>query len=84
MSSRPEKEKACSAPPKSQKRPYASGPGSGRGRTARRTTASESRVRVILPDEPPRLTPEAARVMLRILLKAHARLADDNPREGAE
>jgi hypothetical protein len=40
---------------------------------------------VILPDEPPRLTPEAARVMLRILLKAHARLADtDNPSEGAE
>jgi hypothetical protein len=27
---------------------------------------------VILPDEPPRLTPAAARVLLRILLKAWA------------
>jgi hypothetical protein len=31
---------------------------------------------VILPDEPPRLTPAAARALLRILLKAQA-LADD-------
>jgi hypothetical protein len=35
---------------------------------------------VILPAEPPPLNPEAARVLLRILLKAHDRLADtDNP-----
>jgi hypothetical protein len=27
---------------------------------------------VILPDEPPRLTPAAARILLRILLKAQA------------
>jgi hypothetical protein len=29
-----------------------------------------------MPAEPPRLNPEAARVLLRILLKAHDRLAD--------
>jgi hypothetical protein len=27
---------------------------------------------VILPDEPPTLTPAAARALLRVLLKAHA------------
>jgi hypothetical protein len=40
---------------------------------------------VILPDEPPPLTPAAARVLLRILLKAHDRLADnDHPSGGPE
>ena len=40
---------------------------------------------MILPDEPPRLTPEAARVLLRILLKAHDQLAgNDNPKEPPE
>jgi hypothetical protein len=40
-------------------------------------------VRVILPDGPPVLNPEAARVLLRILLKAYDRLADtDNPHGG--
>ena len=29
-------------------------------------------MRVELPEEPPQLTPQAARVLLRILLKAHA------------
>jgi len=38
---------------------------------------------VILPAEPPRLTPEAAQALLRILIKAHDRLADtDNPHGG--
>jgi hypothetical protein len=38
---------------------------------------------VILPDEPPRLNPEAAQVLLRILLKAYDRLAEtDNPHGG--
>jgi hypothetical protein len=33
-----------------------------------------------MPDEPPKLNPEAARVLLRILLKAYDRLnAPDNP-----
>ena len=35
-------------------------PGTGRGE-----------ITVILPPEPPELNPEAARVLLRILLKAH-------------
>jgi hypothetical protein len=40
-------------------------------------------IRVILPDGPPVLNPEAARVLLRILLKAHDRLADTvNPHGG--
>jgi len=35
---------------------------------------------VILPAEPPPLTPQAARILLRILLKAYDQLADnDNP-----
>jgi hypothetical protein len=36
---------------------------------------------VVLPDEPPRLTPEAARALLRILLKASDRLADSGTSE---
>ena len=39
---------------------------------------------MVLPDEPPRLNPEAARVLLRILLKAHDQLAGtDNPQGDA-
>lgn len=84
MSSRPEKEKACSAARKSRKRPYASRPSSGPGRTARRTPPEATAVRVVLPDGPPRLNPEAARVLLRILLKAHDRLnGADNSQETA-
>jgi hypothetical protein len=37
---------------------------------------------VVLPSEPPTLTPEAARVLLRILLKARDRLADTNNQHG--
>jgi hypothetical protein len=33
---------------------------------------------VVLPDEPPRLTPEAARALLRILIKASDRLHDND------
>jgi hypothetical protein len=32
----------------------------------------ESGVRVIVPDEPPRLTPAAAQALLRVLLKARS------------
>jgi hypothetical protein len=40
---------------------------------------------VDLPDDPPVLTPEAARVLLRILIKARDRLAvNDNPHGAAE
>jgi hypothetical protein len=31
---------------------------------------------VILPDEPPRLTPAAARALLRILLRANAKASE--------
>jgi hypothetical protein len=34
----------------------------------------EDSIRLDLPDEPPRLTPQAARVLLRILIKAHDQL----------
>jgi hypothetical protein len=41
---------------------------------------------VILPDEPPRLTPAAARTLLRILLKAWAvdQQADGHEREESQ
>jgi len=32
---------------------------------------------VVLPDEPPALTPAAARALLRVLLKAHAAQTDE-------
>ena len=70
-------------PPKSRDRPYDNRPRSGPGRTARRTSPDRTAVRVILPDEPPRLTPGAAQALLRILLKAHDQLTD-NPQGAAE
>jgi hypothetical protein len=37
---------------------------------------------VVLPDEPPRLTPGAAKALLRILIKANDQLdGTDNPEE---
>lgn len=36
---------------------------------------------MIVPDEPPQLTPAAARVLLRILLDARARAAENNEEE---
>jgi len=45
-------------------------------------------VRVVLPDEPPTLTPAAAQALLRVLLKAHAAQSDeqtaDSGQEGTE
>ena len=80
MSSRKNEKNACSAARKSQKRPYDSRPRSARDQAKRRTPSKTETIRVILPDEPPRLNPAAARVLLRILLKAHDQLADnDNP-----
>jgi hypothetical protein len=80
MSSRKNEKNACSAARKSQKRPYDSRPRSARDQAKRRTPSQAETVRVILPDEPPPLNPAAARVLLRILLKAHDQLADkDNP-----
>jgi hypothetical protein len=45
--------------------------------------SDHDRIRVLLPKEPPDLTPGAARALLRILVKAHARLADHDDHEGA-
>jgi hypothetical protein len=78
------KDNARSGPPKSRTRPYDNRPRSGPGRAARRTQRDEA-VRVVLPDEPPRLTPGAARALLRILLKAHAQInSTDHPQGAAE
>jgi hypothetical protein len=82
MSSRKEAENACSAARKSQRRPYDGRPRSGRIQAKRRTLSKTETIRVILPAEPPPLNPEAARVMLRILLKAHDQLADNDHHSG--
>ncbi len=82
MSSRPETKKACSAARKSQKRPYDSRPRTGRNPAKRHTPSKAQTVRVVLPAEPPPLTPEAARVLLRILLKAHDQLAGNGDPQG--
>jgi hypothetical protein len=80
MSSRKNEKNACSAARKSQKRPYDSRPRSARDQAKRHTPSQTETVHVILPAEPPPLNPAAARVLLRILLKAHDQLADkDNP-----
>jgi hypothetical protein len=85
MSNRPGKEKACSAPHKTKNRPYDNRPRSGPGRAERRTPPTTSTIRVVLPDEPPRLTPGAAAALLRILIKAYDQLDEtDNPQGDAE
>ncbi len=85
MSSRNNEKNACSAARKSQKRPYDSRPRSARDQPKRRPPGTTETVRVILPAEPPPLTPEAARVMLRILLNAHDQLAESgNPQGDAQ
>ena len=68
----------CSPPPKT--RPEAI-PSQARSRAGPRPGAhrhgdSRRPVRVVLPDEPPQLTPAAARALLRVLLKAHAAQTD--------
>jgi hypothetical protein len=74
MSSRPDDEKPCSAARKSKNRPYDSRPRSGPDRAKRHAPQGGDAVRVVMPDEPPQLDPEAARVLLRILLRAYDRL----------
>ena len=84
MSSRANQEKACSAPPKTKNRPYDNRPRSGPAPAERRPPRKADAIRVDLPDEPPTLTAEAARALLRILVKAHDRLnGTDNPRGAA-
>ena len=83
MCSRTGKRNACSAPHKTTNRPYDNRPRSGPGRASR--PRSSEAIRVVLPDEPPRLTPGAARALLRILLKAHDQLnGTDNPSGAAQ
>jgi hypothetical protein len=76
MSSRTEKKNACSAARNPRNRPYDNRPRSGPVNAKQRTPRKTDEIRVDLPDEPPTLTPEAARALLRILLKAHDRLLD--------
>jgi hypothetical protein len=69
------RQKPCSHPPKPRPGAYARRPGAGPGRTpqrAQRHGIDRRPVQVLLPDEPPTLTPAAARALLRVLLKAHA------------
>jgi hypothetical protein len=68
------RQKPCSHPPKPRTGAYDRRPGAGPGRTCRTHCHGDGRrpVRMALPDEPPTLTPAAARTLLRILLKAHA------------
>ena len=81
MSSRSGPEKARSAPRKTKNRPYDNRPRSGADQAKRREPHGENAVGVVMPDGPPRLNPEAARVLLRILLKAYDRLNGTNPQE---
>jgi hypothetical protein len=70
------RQRPCSHPPKPGPGAYDRRPGAGPGRAPHRTQRhgiDRRPVRVVLPDEPPALTPVAARALLRILLKAHAR-----------
>ena len=74
----PGRQSPCSPPPKSRPEGYPRRPGAGPGRTrTHRHGDSRRPVRVVLPDEPPRLTPAAARALLRVLLKAHAAQNDE-------
>ena len=68
------RQQPCSGPPKRRPEAYPRRPGAGPGRAPRAHRHGTSRrpVRVVLPDEPPALTPAAARALLRVLLKAHA------------
>jgi hypothetical protein len=73
------KEKPSSGPPKTKNRPYDNRPRSGPGEAKRCTPPAANAVRVVVPREPPRLTPGAAAALLRILLKACDQLDDTNP-----
>jgi hypothetical protein len=74
------RQKPCSAPPKRRGPAYDRRPAAGPGRTPRqkqRHGTTRRPVRVVLPKEPPRLTPAAARALLRVLLKARAAQNDE-------
>ena len=70
------RQRPCSHPPKLRPGAYDRRPAAGPGRPPRRTQChgiDRRPVRVVLPDEPPTLSPAAARALLRVLLKARAR-----------
>lgn len=69
----PEEQKGCSGAPESRSEAYGHESESG---------AAPRGIRVIMPSEPPRLTPAAARVLLRILIKARARLSRAQEEDG--
>jgi hypothetical protein len=70
--------------PDSEERLYNENVGSESAHPTQSASLAET-LRVILPDEPPRLNPAAARALLRILIKAHDRLEKpDNPQGAAE
>ena len=71
-------------PPKTRNRPYDGRPRSGWGHTTRPTPRGDAAIHVILPNEPPRLTPSAAAALLRILIKAHDRLTQADSEQGAD
>ena len=84
MNSKKEHENADSGYAESKEWLYNEIDGSESVGSAKSVSPAES-LRVILPDEPPRLNPAAARAMLRILIKAHDRLEKpDNPQGAAE
>jgi hypothetical protein len=73
MSSKKERENAHLGHPESKEKLYNE---NAECEPARSMSPAET-IRVILPDEPPRLNPAAARALLRVLIKAHDRL--ENP-----
>lgn len=74
----------CSSPPKPRGAAYDRRPAAGPGRPPRRPrrrSPDHQEIRVITPDDPPPLTPPAARTLLRILLDARAKATDYERRE---
>jgi hypothetical protein len=82
LSSKKERENARSGYPESKEPLYNKGVGSEPARTTRKASPAKT-LRVILPDEPPHLNPAAARALLQILIKAHARLENRDNSQGA-
>jgi hypothetical protein len=83
LSSKKEHENAHPRHAESNDRLYNEGAGSETACPTQSASPAET-LRVILPDEPPRLNPAAARALLRILIKAHDRLEKpDNPQGAA-
>jgi hypothetical protein len=66
-------QEGCSGAPESGSPPY------GHRREA---NATDREIRVLMPDRPPTLTPGAARVLLRILVKCRDRLVRDREENG--